>query len=94
VNAHSSKKRSRTNWKKIDSLPDSKIDYTDVPELGAGFLRHAIRWPGKKRQITLRLDPDILSFFRKHGKGYQTTINAVLRSYMETVKDRTTTRSG
>ena len=94
MDANSSKKRSRTNWKKVDSLPDAKIDYSDVPELDAGFFRHAIRWPGKKRQITLRLDPDILAFFRWHGKGYQTTINAVLRSYMETQKDRTTSRSG
>jgi len=94
MNASSSKKRSRTNWKKVDSLPDAKIDYSDIPELGSKFFRHAIRWPGKKRQITLRLDPDILAFFRRHGKGYQTTINAVLRSYMETQKDRTTSRSG
>jgi uncharacterized protein (DUF4415 family) len=94
MNANASKKRSRTNWKKIDSLPDAKADYSDVPELDAGFFRHAIRWPGKKRRITLRLVPDILTFVRRHGKGYQTTINAVLRRYMETQKDRTSTRSG
>jgi uncharacterized protein (DUF4415 family) len=93
MNANPSKKRSRTNWKKIDSLPDSKIDYSDVPELKAGFFRHAIRWPGKKQQITLRLDPDVLAFFRRHGKRYQTTINSVLRSYMEMQKDRTTSQS-
>jgi uncharacterized protein (DUF4415 family) len=93
VNAGSSKKRSRTNWKKIDSLPDSKIDYSDLPELDTRFFRQAIRWPGKKQQITLRLDPDILTFFRRHGKGYQTTINAILRSYMEMQKNRTTSRS-
>ena len=40
-------------------------------------------WPGTKRQITLRLDPDVLLFFQKRGRGYQTTINAVLRRYME-----------
>ena len=90
MNASSSKKRSRTNWKKIDSLPDSKIDFSDVPELGDSFFRHAIRWPGNKRQITLRLDPDILAFFRRHGKGYQSTINAVLRRYMEAQQDRNT----
>jgi uncharacterized protein (DUF4415 family) len=94
MKANSSKKRSRTNWKKIDSLPDSKINYSDVPELDAGFFRHAIRWPGKKQQITLRLDPDVLAFFRRHGKRYQTTINAVLRSYMETQKGRTASHSG
>jgi uncharacterized protein (DUF4415 family) len=94
MNASSSKKRSQTNWKRIDSLPDSKIDYSDVPALDDGFFRHAIRWPGNKRQITLRLDPDILAFFRRHGKGYQTTINAVLRRYMEAQQDRSANRSG
>jgi len=33
--------------------------------------------------VTLRLDPDVLSFFRDQGRGYQTTINAVLRRYVE-----------
>jgi uncharacterized protein (DUF4415 family) len=54
-----------------------------MPELGPGFFARAIRWPGKKQQITLRLDPDVLTFFRKHGRGYQSTINSVLRKYME-----------
>ncbi len=94
MSASSSKKRSQTNWKKIDSLPDSKIDYSDIPALGDEFFRRAIRWPGNKRQITLRLDPDILAFFRHHGKGYQTTINAVLRRYMEAQQDRSTSGSG
>jgi uncharacterized protein (DUF4415 family) len=57
-----------------------------VPELGPEFFSRAIRWPGKKKQITLRVDPDVLAFFRKHGKGYQTTINNILRRYMETRK--------
>jgi uncharacterized protein (DUF4415 family) len=36
----------------------------------------------------LRLDPDVLAFFRKGGRGYQTTINAVLRKYVEARKAR------
>jgi uncharacterized protein (DUF4415 family) len=67
-------------------MTDRTIDYSDSPELGPEFFAHAIRWPGKKKQITLRLDPDVLAFFRKHGKGYQTTINSILRKYMETRK--------
>ena len=83
MSANYSKKRSKTNWKKIDALSDSKIDRSDIPELDARFFREAIRWPGRKLQITLRLDPDVLAFFRQHGKGYQSTINAVLRQYVE-----------
>jgi uncharacterized protein (DUF4415 family) len=70
-------------------MTDREIDFSEVPELGPDFFAHAIRWPGKKQQITLRLDPDVLDFFRKHGKGYQTTINAVLRKYVESRKERT-----
>ena len=93
MSVNSSRKRSKTNWKKVDSLSDSKIDYSDIPELDARFFRQAARWPGRKLQITLRLDPDILAFFRQHGKGYQTTINAVLRRYVETQRDRSASRS-
>ncbi len=82
MKAKSTKKRSRTDWKRVDALRDSEIDYSDIPELGNDFFARAIRWPGKKQQITLRLDPDVLGFFRKQGRGYQTAINAVLRHYV------------
>lgn len=83
MSAKSLKKQSRTDWKRIDALRDEDIDLSDSPELGPDFFANAIIWPGPKKQITLRLDPDVLKFFRKHGRGYQTTINAVLRKYME-----------
>lgn len=69
-------------------MQDSDIDLSEFPELGPDFFAHAILWPGPKKQITLRLDPDVLAFFRKHGKGYQTTINAVLRKYVEACKGK------
>ncbi len=69
-------------------MTEQEIDYSEIPELGPDFFSEAIRWPGKKKQITLRLDPDVLAFFRKHGKGYQTIINAVLRKYVESRKGR------
>jgi len=82
------KKRSRTDWKRIDAMRDEDIDYSDIPKLGPEFFANAILWPGLKKQITLRLDPDVLEFFRKRGRGYQTTINAVLRKYMEAQERR------
>ena len=88
MNARNSKKRSGTDWKRIDALRDEDIDLSDSPELGADFFAHAILWPGPKQQITLRLDPDVLKFFKKHGRGYQTAINAVLRKYMEARRKR------
>lgn len=83
MNARNSKKQSMTDWKRIDAMRDEDIDLSDDPELGPDFFANAILWPGPKEQITLRLDPDVLKFFRKQGRGYQTTINAVLRKYME-----------
>ena len=70
-------------------MKDEDIDYSDIPKLGPDFFKEAIWWPGPKKQITLRLDPDILTFFRKQGPRYQTTINAVLRKYVEAQKRRT-----
>src|ERR1700686_1849651 len=88
--ANNTKRRSRTDWKRIDSLRDDDIDYSDIPKQGPDFFAHAIIWPGPKKQITLRIDPDVLTFFRKQGRGYQSTINAILRKYMETRKEETT----
>jgi uncharacterized protein (DUF4415 family) len=64
-------------------MRDEDIDYSDIPKAGPDFFANAILWPGPKKQITLRIDPDVLQFFRQHGRGYQTTMNAVLRNYME-----------
>ena len=82
-----SRRLSRTNWKRIDALRDEDIDLSDASELGPDFFKTAIVWPGPKQQLTLRLDPDVLKFFRKQGRGYQTAINAVLRKYMEAQKN-------
>jgi uncharacterized protein (DUF4415 family) len=88
MSASRTKKKSRTDWARINALRDRDIDLSDIPELGPEFFRKAIFWPGPKKQITLRLDPDVLQFFRKQGRRYQSTINAVLRRYMELRKRR------
>lgn len=69
-------------------MRDEDIDYSDIPPLGPDFFKNAIIWPGPKKQVTLRIDPDVLTFFRKQGKGYQSTMNAVLRKYVEERKRR------
>jgi uncharacterized protein (DUF4415 family) len=79
-------KKSRTDWARVDAIKDEDIDYSDNPELDEDFFKEAVIWPGTKQQITVRLDPDVLEFFKKQGKGYQSTINAVLRKYMEAQK--------
>ncbi|HEV2990619.1 MAG TPA: BrnA antitoxin family protein [Candidatus Angelobacter sp.] len=64
-------------------MKDDEIDFSDSPEIDESFLSKAFLWPGPKELISLRRDREVLAFFRKQGKGYQTTINALLRKYME-----------
>ena len=88
-NGKNTRTPSRTDWKRMDAMRDEDIYFSDIPKLGPDFFKNAIFWPGPKKQITLRVDPDVLTFFRKHGRGYQTTMNAVLRKYMEAQKRQT-----
>ena len=78
------KKQSKTDWAKIKAMKDRDIDFSDAPELNDDFFAEAKLWPGKKKQITIRLDPDVLDYFKTKGRGYQSSINATLRRYMET----------
>jgi len=66
---------------------DGEIDYSDLPALDDAFWKAASRpLSSGKQQITLRLDEDVLDFFRQTGRRYQTRINAVLRAYVEAHK--------
>lgn len=78
------KKRSRTNWAEIDALKDREIDTSDIPEQGDAFFKRAVlRLPEPKTAVTIRLDRQVLQWFKAKGPGYQTRINALLRAYME-----------
>jgi uncharacterized protein (DUF4415 family) len=77
-----SKKRSETDWAAIDAMRDEDIDFSDIPEQGEQFFETAkLRLP--KKTVCIRLDADVLEWFKAQGKGYQTKINAVLRAYKE-----------
>lgn len=77
------KRKSKTEMARVKTLKDSEIDYSDSPPLDKDFFKKAVLWTGTKQQITLRLDPDVVDFFKKQGRGYQSMINAVLRKYVE-----------
>jgi uncharacterized protein (DUF4415 family) len=67
--------------KRLQNMP---IDYSDIPELPDDFwTHHPPASPERKQQITLRLDADVVEFFRAQGGHYQTHMNAVLRSYVD-----------
>lgn len=70
-------------------MPDEQIDYSDAPYLpNAVWMKAAEELPSNKQQITLRIDAQVLDFFKQTGKRYQSRINAVLRAYVE-AHDRT-----
>ncbi len=65
-------------------MSDADIDYSDIPALDKTFLKKATAaWPPVKKQLTIRLDGDVLDWLKGHGRGYQTRINRILRVVME-----------
>ena len=80
------KKRS-ANLKALATRPDSEIDTRDIPEMTEEQWKNARRghfYPPRKRQITARVDADVLDWLKAQGKGYQSRINAILRREMLT----------
>jgi uncharacterized protein (DUF4415 family) len=74
--------------RKLASARARSIDYSDIPEIPDELFKHAVRLPEPKQQITLRIDRDVLDFFRKLGRGYQSRINSVLRRYVDLSGDK------
>ncbi|MBR8835606.1 MAG: BrnA antitoxin family protein [Stigonema ocellatum SAG 48.90 = DSM 106950] len=69
--------------KELENIPDSAIDTSDIPELDNNFWENAqMVKPITKKAISIRIDDDILDWFKSQGKNYQTLINTVLRSYV------------
>ena len=79
-----SNKSTKSDLARIDRMKDSEIDYSDIPALDKSFLKKATTaWPPVKKQLTIRLDADVLNWLKGHGRGYQTRINRILRVVME-----------
>ena len=71
----------------VAAMPDDRIDTTDAPYLpDAVWMKAATELPHTKQQITLRIDAEVLDFFKHTGARYQSRMNAVLRSYVEAHK--------
>lgn len=70
----------------LAAMPDAQIDYSDAPFVPDAVWTRAAEIPAGKRQITLRIDADVLDFFKHTGSRYQTRINAVLRAYVAAQK--------
>lgn len=79
---------SQTDWQRLDAMTDEDIDLSDCPEVTPELFAKAVVRPGlptakNKAQVTLRIDSEVLEWFKSQGRGYQTQINALLRAYME-----------
>ncbi len=64
------------------------IDLSDIPEVppaafAKGLVRKGLKPVGRKAQVTLRIDADVIQWFRERGRGYQTRINSILRAYKD-----------
>ena len=75
-----------TDFARLDAMKDEDIDLSDSPEVtpemfAKSIVRRGLK-PIEKSQLTLRVDSDVLLWFRQQGRGYQTQMNALLRAYM------------
>ena len=81
---------SRTDWARVDAMTEAELeaaiasdpDWADIPR---DWYQHATPcYPeGTRTQIRLRIDPDLLAWFKRQGPGYQARINAALRAFVE-----------
>lgn len=78
------KTASSSDWERVNSLKDKDIDTSDTPEWDASMFANAkIQLPEQKKTISIRLDSDLIDWYKSQGKGYQTRMAAVLRTYKE-----------
>jgi uncharacterized protein (DUF4415 family) len=87
--------KSETDWKRLRSMKDEDIDFSDIPPMtpemfAKAVIRRGLKPIPRKKQLTLRMDSDVIEWFKKQGRGYQTKINSLLRAYMEEHRRRAT----
>lgn len=75
---------SRTNWVALEAMNDEDIDYSDIPPLTDEFFENAtLRIPAAQARNLIQLDAEVIAWFREQSAEYKTTINSVLRRYIE-----------
>ncbi len=84
---------SQTDWGRLGARKDSQIDLSDNPEITPEMFARAVVKQGlkpaaAKKLLTLRIDGDVLAWFKSQGRGYQTRINTLLRAYMDANREQ------
>ena len=80
--------KSKTNWERLSTMNNRNIDLSDIPELtpdmfAKAIVKRGLKSKANKSLLTIRVDHDVLNWFKSQGRGYQTRINSLLRAYME-----------
>lgn len=88
ITANSDTPLSEESKARLAALDDRPIDYSDIPPLSDEWLAEAAaqRKARTKKPVSIRLDPDIIEFFKKEDVHYQSRINAVLRGYVDAMR--------
>ena len=86
-------RKGKTDWARVAALTDDEIAAAvvsdpDAAPLDVDWSQAVLVVPPKKKAISIRVDPDVLDYFKNEGAGYQRRINAVLRSYVEQKQKR------
>jgi uncharacterized protein (DUF4415 family) len=74
-------RRQRADLARLKNLPDSEIDYSDIPPLSEEQLSRMFQ--PNRQLVAVRLDREVLQWLRDFGPGYSTRINKILRAVME-----------
>ena len=84
------KKRSETDWQKLESMTDQEIDYSDVPPLDDGFFQSAVvRVPDKPQvTVTVQVDSEVFEWFEAQDDGWEQRMRAALKIYVEAHKEQ------
>lgn len=93
VVSRGSPQRGKTDWAAVDALTDKDIERAirrdpDAVPLDFNWDEAVLVVPPRKKAISIRVDEDVLDYFKRGGGGYQRRMNAVLRSYMQQKKSR------
>jgi uncharacterized protein (DUF4415 family) len=88
------RRKSETDWARLDAMTDEEIeasiaddpDWAEFKDLD--WSEAVLVIPPKKKAISIRVDEDVLDYFKQEGAGYQRRMNAVLRSYMDQTRKK------
>ena len=78
-------RKQRAEIAALAKMPDREINYSDIARIPASLLERAVRagfYRPVKRQLSVRIDADVLAWLKSHGKGYHSRLNAILRTVM------------